>query len=61
MGKGGCEPPTTSFGVNDDKNDSSRCSSSVSSVTVLKKECEEKKLAEPKFYWADDEEPHRRR
>ncbi len=54
MGKGGCVPPTTGGGDVDGKG------SSID-VTVLEKEREEKKRAEPKFYWADDEEPHRRR
>ncbi len=54
MGKGGCVPPTTGGGGGDGNG------SSID-VTVLEKEREEKKRAEPKFYWADDEEPHRRR
>jgi hypothetical protein len=49
MGKGGCVPPPDATGGVD--ND----------VPILVKEREEKKLAEPKFHWADDEEPHRRR
>jgi hypothetical protein len=59
MGKGGCKAPSTLTTTADDN-----CGIVVGLVeydTILKKEREEKKIAEPKFYWADDEEPHRRR
>jgi uncharacterized protein YcfL len=32
-----------------------------STLSVLEKERQQKIIAEPKFYWAHDEEPHRRR
>ena len=57
MGKGGCKvPPTTT--ADDDCGD---VGIAETYDNILKKEREEKKAAEPKFYWADDEEPHRRR
>jgi hypothetical protein len=57
MGKGGCKAPSSTTADDD-------CGIVVGLVeydTILKKEREEKKIAEPKFYWADDDEPHRRR
>lgn len=42
--------------VTKNNNDSSKVE-----VSVLEKERQQKIDAEPKFYWADDEEPHRRR
>ena len=46
MGKGGC-----AVAAKQDNMD----------VSVLDKEREEKVQNQPKFYWAHDEEPHRRR
>ena len=56
MGKGGCKlaagggviAPAKGKDVGDE-------------VSVLEKERQEKIQSEPKFYWAHDEEPHRRR
>ncbi len=50
MGKGGC------------KSASSRVDNAMhAKKEVLEKERQEKINSEPKFYWAHDEEPHRRR
>eukprot|EP01083_Nonionella_stella_P167667 564151_1 len=55
MGKGGCIPPASggALATGKDKDDSD--------ISVLEKERQQKIDAEPKFYWANDEEPHRRR
>ena len=56
MGKGGCAS-TPAAGIAAAKEE--KAGGEIS--TVLEKERQQKINAEPKFYWAHDEEPHRRR
>ena len=58
MGKGGCKS-TPAAGVAAPAKEEENAGGSIS--TVLEKERQQKIDAEPKFYWARDEEPHRRR
>jgi len=55
MGKGGCIPPASGGALAPGKDKDG------SDISVLEKERQQKIDAEPKFYWANDEEPHRRR
>lgn len=57
MGKGGCKSTSAGGAVAPGKGRGG----DGSEVSVLEKERRQKIDAEPKFYWAHDEEPHRRR
>ena len=58
MGKGGCVPATAVGGFPSEKESKSN---DVGEISTLEKERLQKIEDMPKFYWADDEEPHRRR
>jgi hypothetical protein len=57
MGKGGCK----SSAVKEKVMPAKESNNNKGGATLLEKERQEKINAEPKFYWAHDEEPHRRR
>jgi hypothetical protein len=63
LGKGGCQPTTTSSRANTTNAMPTKIESNGNGtmVTMLEKERQQKINSEPKFYWAHDEEPHRRR
>mmetsp|Transcript_27523 Transcript_27523/g.49627 ORF Transcript_27523/g.49627 Transcript_27523/m.49627 type:complete len:367 (-) Transcript_27523:336-1436(-) len=57
MGKGGCKSATAVGAVVAPAKENT----DGSEISVLEEERQQKMEAEPKFYWAHDEEPHRRR